>query len=47
MTNRIAVSLAFFVAALFVLDRFAYEGAAAFFVVQKFVDLVEYVAFWR
>ncbi len=47
MTNRIALVFALFLLGLFCIDRFAYDGAALFFLVRKLVDLIEYVAFWR
>lgn len=47
MTDRIAVWLALFIVAALVLDQIANGGGALFFLIRKFMDLIEIVAVWR
>ena len=47
MTDRIAVWLAVVIAAVVGADLALNDGAALFFLAQKFLDLIEWVVFWR
>ncbi len=47
MTNTIALYLGAALALAIGADLLANEGAALMFTLRKFVDLVEWVAFWR
>jgi hypothetical protein len=47
MTNTIAFVLALLVAAAVALDLLANDGVALTFLARKFLDLVEWVVFWR
>jgi hypothetical protein len=47
LTDRIALILGILIVALGALDLFANGGGVLFFLARKFVDLVEYLAFWR
>lgn len=47
MTNRIALWLGLILAAGIGADFALNNGAALFFLARKFLDLIEWVAFWR
>jgi hypothetical protein len=47
MTNTIALVLGIMIAAAIGVDIVANEGTALAFLARKFLDLVEWVAFWR
>ncbi|WP_400088721.1 hypothetical protein [Yoonia sp. R78084] len=47
MTNTIAVLLGLFLVALLGFDYLQYDGAYALFLSRKFVELIEWLAFWR
>jgi hypothetical protein len=47
LTNTIAVYLGAALALVIGADLLANDGAGLMFTVRKFVDLVEWVAFWR
>ena len=47
MTNTIALYLGIFLVLVLGADLLANDGLAVMFVMHKFVDLVEWVAFWR
>jgi hypothetical protein len=47
MTDRIAIFLGAIILAVLAYDFLANQGAIAFFLALKFLDLVEYLAFWR
>ncbi|WP_342070737.1 hypothetical protein [Yoonia algicola] len=47
MTNTIAVFLGLFLVALLGFDYLQYESANALFLARKFVELIEWIAFWR
>jgi hypothetical protein len=47
MTNWTALMIALFVVAAGVFDQLANSGAGTFFLVQKFIVLLEWVVFWR
>ncbi|MFN6924296.1 MAG: hypothetical protein ACK4P8_01450 [Tabrizicola sp.] len=47
MTNRIALWLALLIAAGIAADFTLNDGTALFFLARKFLDLIEWVAFWR
>ena len=47
MTNRVALSILGLLCLLGLVDGIAFGGANAFFLAKKFLDFVEYVAFWR
>lgn len=46
MTNRIAIGLGLFIVALVALDATLGLGGGLF-LARKFVDLLEWMAFWR
>jgi len=47
MTNTIAVYLGLVLLAAMGVDLWANDGAAMIFTGRKFLDLVDWVAFWR
>lgn len=47
MTNRLAVWLALIIAALLAYDYYQFNWANTVFLIRKFVDLIEWIAFWR
>ncbi|WP_199910655.1 hypothetical protein [Loktanella sp. Alg231-35] len=47
MTNTIAIWLGLIIAALLATDYVLYDWANTLFVLRKFMDLIEWVAFWR
>jgi hypothetical protein len=47
MTNRIAFYMGLIIVALIILDITQNEGTYLIFLLKKFWDLVEYMAFWR
>jgi hypothetical protein len=47
LTNSIALFLGICLALAIGADVLANDGAALVFLMRKFVDLVEWVAFWR
>ncbi len=47
MTNRIALFLGICLAVAIAADVLLNGGTALMFLLRKFVDLVEWVAFWR
>ncbi len=47
MTNRIALTLVVLIAGFFLADHFWLHLDAPVFLGRKFVDFVEYLAFWR
>jgi hypothetical protein len=47
MTNTIALYLGIVIALAIGLDIFVNDGRALMFAARKFLDLVEWVAFWR
>ena len=47
MTNKIAVFLGLFLIALLGFDYLQYDSANALFLSRKFVELIEWMAFWR
>jgi hypothetical protein len=47
LTNRIAVWLAVVISAAIAADLALNDGAALFFLAQKFLGLIEWVVFWR
>jgi hypothetical protein len=47
MSNGMALSIALLVVGAGVADQLANDGAAAFFLVRKFMTLLEWVVFWR
>ena len=47
MTNRLAVWLALIIAALLAYDYYQFDWANTVFIIRKFVDLIEWIAFWR
>ena len=47
MTNTIALYLAILIVAAIGLDLLVNDGIALGFLARKFLDLVEWVAFWR
>lgn len=47
MTNRIALALAVLTVLCLILDRALNQGAAFLFLARKFLDLVDWLEFWR
>jgi hypothetical protein len=47
MTNTIALYLGIIVVAAIGLDIVANDGTAVMFMVRKFLDMVDWVEFWR
>lgn len=47
MTNRIAFVMAGAIIAAILADAALNDSAATMFLLRKFVDLIEYVSFWR
>ncbi|TCM86495.1 hypothetical protein [Rhodovulum steppense] len=47
MSNRIAIALMILAALALAADRLLTGSAATLFLARKFVDLVDYMAFWR
>lgn len=47
MTNRIAIVLGVIITALLVLDNLFGDGNNTLFLMRKFADLIEWLAFWR
>jgi hypothetical protein len=47
LTNRIALWLALIILAGILADATLNGGAALFFLARKFLDMIEWVAFWR
>lgn len=47
MTDRIALVLGAIIVAAIAGDIVANNGAAIMFLLRKFTDLVEWIAFWR
>lgn len=47
MTNPIAIFLGAFVLVGLGCDLMFNNSAASFFLAQKFIDLIEWLAFWR
>jgi hypothetical protein len=47
MPNRLALTLVLLVVLAVLADQVLNDGHAGLFLVRKFVDLVEYLSFWR
>lgn len=47
MTNQIAIALALMIAGLFLLDAFVLHMDLPVFLARQFVELIEWVSFWR
>jgi len=47
MTSKIALWLGGIIVALFVLDFAVYGGANSVFLGRRWLELLEYIAFWR
>ena len=47
MTNRLAVWIGLILLASIIADFALNGGSATVFLVRKFLDLIEWVAFWR
>ena len=47
MTDRIAIVLGFVIVAAIAADILANDSAALMFLLRKFADMVEWLAFWR
>lgn len=47
MTNTIALYLGIIIVAALGLDILVNDGTAVMFVVRKFLDMVDWVEFWR
>ncbi|MGQ0566421.1 MAG: hypothetical protein ACT4OK_15315 [Gemmobacter sp.] len=47
MTNRLAVILAVLIVAAILADQVLNDARAGVFLLRKFVDMVEYLSFWR
>jgi len=47
MTNRIAIVLGLLILAALAFDVLSNDHAGVLFLARKFIDLIEYLAFWR
>lgn len=47
LTNRLALILGLLIAAALAADNFLNDGNALLFLLRKFLDMVEWLAFWR
>jgi hypothetical protein len=47
MTNRLAIWLLMLLAGLLALDGLAQDSAGTIFLGRKFMELLQYLAFWR
>ncbi|MCH2077675.1 MAG: hypothetical protein MK180_12505 [Rhodobacteraceae bacterium] len=47
MTNRLAIILGIMIVTALLADGFLNDGAATLFLMKRFLDLIEWVAFWR
>jgi len=47
MTNRIAIILGLIIVAGLAFDMIRNDGAGLLFLGRKFIEFVEYLAFWR
>ncbi|WP_217810089.1 hypothetical protein [Salibaculum griseiflavum] len=47
MTNRLAIWLVLLIAAFFALDHFVLNWDAPLYLGRKFMELIQYIAFWR
>ncbi|MCU0829491.1 MAG: hypothetical protein MUE52_19430 [Tabrizicola sp.] len=47
MTNTVALIIGIVLLMGMATDYFANDGAALYFLTRKFLDLVEWVSFWR
>jgi hypothetical protein len=47
LTNRLALALGLLIVAALIADGVLNDGAALMFLLRKFVDMVEWLAFWR
>lgn len=47
MTNRIALALAILTLLCLILDLVLNQGAVLLFLARKFIDLVDWLEFWR
>ena len=47
MTNRLAIWLLLLLAGLLALDHFVQDSEATIFLGRQFLELLQYVAFWR
>jgi hypothetical protein len=47
MTNTIALCLTLIIATLLAVDFFLYDWVNTTFLLRKFLELVEWLAFWR
>lgn len=47
MTNSIAITLALIVIVAIAGDQYFQDGAGLLFILKKFADMIEWMAFWR
>ncbi|MGB3179722.1 MAG: hypothetical protein WBC68_09530 [Albidovulum sp.] len=47
MTNWIAIALALIIVGLFVADYVWLDQASSVFLGRKFIEFIEFIAFWR
>ena len=47
MTNSIAIGIGLSILALLALDQFMADGFNTLFLMRKFADMIEWMAFWR
>ncbi|WP_208354540.1 hypothetical protein [Pseudaestuariivita rosea] len=47
MTNKIALGLGLMVLGFFAIDYVVFDAANTVFLARKFIDFVDYIAFWR
>lgn len=47
MTNSVAAALAAIIVLALILDRVFWEGVGELFLARKFIDMVDWLEFWR
>ncbi|MCB5198279.1 hypothetical protein LGQ03_03405 [Loktanella sp. TSTF-M6] len=47
MTNAVAIGILIAIAAFFALDHYVLHWEAPLFLARKFVELLQWLAFWR
>lgn len=47
MTNRIALALALFLAAILLCDAALFDSRLTLFLAREFIAFIEYLSFWR
>ncbi|NIY73335.1 hypothetical protein HCZ30_12945 [Marivivens donghaensis] len=47
MSNKVAIWIAVLALLAIAVDNFYYGGSGIFFLMRKFIDLIDYFQFWR